>query len=363
MNDAIQNQYRPDFVSPPGETLQEILEEKGMSQAELAIRSGRPRKTINEIIKGKAAIMPETAIQFERVLGVPVTFWNRREQQYREALARQRERQKLEDQTAWLRTLPYRALVKMGWLPDHKEKARQLQEALAFFGVASPEGWNEFWHGRQAAFRHSRTFKSEPGAVAAWLRKGEIEADKIQCAEYDADRFRDALGRARAMTRLTPREFLPRLAMECGPTGVAVVFVREVPGTRLWGATRWLTPTKALIQLSFRYKTDDHFWFTFFHEAGHILLHGKRAAFLEGEDGQSSPKEAEADEFARDWLIPQSSYRSFRRLGAYTCAACSRFAYQLGIAPGIVVGRLQHDQLLSQNRCNELKKRITWSVK
>ena len=83
MSNVIQNQYTPDYVSPPGETLQEVLEERGMSQAELAERTGRPKKTINEIINGKAAITPETALQLERVLGIPASFWNNRERRYR----------------------------------------------------------------------------------------------------------------------------------------------------------------------------------------------------------------------------------------------------------------------------------------
>lgn len=86
-----ENQYVPDEVSPPGETLSEVLAEHGITQADLAERTGRPRKTIDEIIKGKAAITPETAIQLERVLGVPATFWNRRERQYREHLAKREE--------------------------------------------------------------------------------------------------------------------------------------------------------------------------------------------------------------------------------------------------------------------------------
>ena len=67
----------------------------------------------------------------------------------------------------------------------------------------------------------------------------------------------------------------------CAHAGVAVVFVQELPNTGISGSTQWLTPTKALVQLSLRYKTDDQLWFTFFHEAGHILAHGKRQVFLE----------------------------------------------------------------------------------
>ena len=122
MTERIQNQYVPDLVSAPGETLEEVLETRGMSQAELADRTGRPKKTINEIIRGKAAITAETAIQFERVLGIPASFWMAREQNYREAIARTKEFESLESQAEWLRKIPYKAMAKLGWVAEHREK-------------------------------------------------------------------------------------------------------------------------------------------------------------------------------------------------------------------------------------------------
>lgn len=87
--------YSPNKISAPGVTLFDILEERTMTQADLAQRTGRPLKTINEIIKGKAAITSETAIQLERVLGTPAAFWNQRETNYRAYLARQKELENL----------------------------------------------------------------------------------------------------------------------------------------------------------------------------------------------------------------------------------------------------------------------------
>lgn len=145
MSEVLRNQYTPESVSPPGETLQELLEERGMSQAELAERTGRPKKTINEIVQGKAAITPETALQFERVLGVPASFWNARERNYREALAHNRETEALQTYGEWVREFPYAAMVKQGWIPSVSNPPDRARTLLSFFSVASPQAWDDIW--------------------------------------------------------------------------------------------------------------------------------------------------------------------------------------------------------------------------
>ncbi|WP_242046589.1 HigA family addiction module antitoxin [Cylindrospermum sp. FACHB-282] len=122
MESKIQNQYNPDYVSAPGDTLLEVLEERGMTQAELAERTGRPKKTINEIIKGKAAITPETALQLELVFNIPASFWNNHERHYREFLAQQEEKKRLKKQVSWLKGIPVTAMIKSGWIRRHQDK-------------------------------------------------------------------------------------------------------------------------------------------------------------------------------------------------------------------------------------------------
>ena|SRR5579872_2168100 len=136
---VIRNEYKPDVISPPGDTLLETLEKIGMTQMELAERTGRPLKTINEIIKGKAAITPETALQLERVLGIPARFWNNRERHYREYLAHREEEERLTQQTDWMREVPVTAMVKLGWTQKRATAVEQAREVLNFFGVATPE--------------------------------------------------------------------------------------------------------------------------------------------------------------------------------------------------------------------------------
>lgn len=353
--------YRPDYGVPPGETLQETIEAIGMTQAELAERMGLTTKTINFIIKGNGPITPETALQLERVLGTPASFWNSRERQYREALAKQLEHEELTSQVEWMRRFPYTAMVKLGWLPRSKDTVSKIRALLNFFGVANPQQWDAVWTKTDVAFRASAAFQERPGAVAAWLRKGEFEAQKIETATFDEDGFRRTLDLARSLTKEGPEVFEPTLRSKCAAVGVAWVLVPELPGTHTHGATRWLTPTKALIQLSLRYKSNDQLWFSFFHEAGHILLHGKRDVFLE-ENGGKGGKEDEANRFAADKLIPPAAFRRFLDSDDYkTRLGVEAFADQVGIAPGIVVGRLQHEGKLPMNHLNDLKVRFEWN--
>lgn len=352
--------YKPDFVTPPGETLEEILEVIGMSQVDLARRMGRPTKTINEIIKGKTGITPETALQLELVLDTPARFWINREKRYRESLAREEERAQFEQLLEWLGHFPIKDMIKHGWINRFSDSVDQLRELLNFFGVASPTQWEEIWMKPKAVFRKSAAFEADPFAISSWLRKGELEAQNINCAQYNKKTFMIALFQIRKFTNESPETFVSKTIEHCAKAGVATVFIRELPKSRTSGATRWLNPNKALIQLSLRYKTNDHLWFTFFHEAGHILLHGKKDVFLE--DGPSETvKEKQADEFARDFLIPPNEYRKFKPTYTnYSYKDVENFAKKIGVAPGIVVGRLQHDKKIPQSHLNKLKQRLAW---
>lgn len=361
MPDHAVNEFEPDVVSPPGDTLLEALEERGMTQLDLARRTGRDKKTLNEIIKGKAPVTEDTALQLERALNIPARFWNNLERNYREHLARMSEKERLSRQVQWLKSLPVSQMIKMGWVMRFSDKVDQLREVLNFFGVASPEQWEKVRLIEEAAFRRSSKFKADPGALTAWLRRGETLAQGIECGEFSKSELRDRLPQMRSLTREDPSVFEPELKRLCAEAGVAVVFVPQLPKCRASGAARWLSPVKALIQLSLRYRTDDHLWFSFFHEVGHILLHSKKNVFLD--DGPASGAiEEEANTFAADILIPPSDFQELCRVCRPPISGDSvkRFAKRIGISPGIVVGRLQHEKILPQTHLHKLKRRLEW---
>ena len=363
VNSGKKYEYQPDYAIPPGETLQEILEAQGMSQKDLARRTGLATKTINEIIKGKAPISRDTALALQKVLGVTANFWNNLERQYRDALAMIQEQEHLKSWTSWAKNLPWKILVQREFIPKPSDDISLVNSLLRFFQVSNPEAWEETCLKPQATFRSSKAFKSSPEAVAVWLRMGEIEAREIQCAQYSQDKFRNILEEIRSLTTESPDVFQDKMSEQCAQAGVAITFVPEIAKLHLGGATYWLPEGRPVIQLTLRHKRNDHFWFSFFHEAGHILLHGKRDVFLEnGEAEGKDEKEQEADRFASDFLIPRKPYRNFisnnRRISKI---AVIQFARQLGIAPGIVVGRLQHDHYIPYNQMHDLFVKLFWA--
>lgn len=361
MSSQIQNQYKPDNVTAPGLTLLSVLEAQGMTQAELAERIGKTTKTIVEIIKHGAPITPETAMELEKALGVPASFWNNRERRFRESLARQEERKKLANQVKWLSKLPLNEMVKLKWVPKCKDKIEQLSEVLSFFGVTSPQQWEALWLSPRVAFRNSQVFKNKPEAISTWLRAGEISSREINCKPFSQTKFKENLQAIRSLTRAEPQQFQTEAVRLCAEAGVAVVFVPPIKGAKAYGATRWLTPKKALMQFSLRGKFEDILWFTFFHEAGHILKHGKKEVFIEGEDGHSE-RETEADRFAIEFVIPSTTYNRFIKSGAYRRATgVEAFAKEIDISTAIVVGRLQHDKLLPHTHLNGLRRRFDFA--
>lgn len=357
--------YRPDRVSAPGVTLLELLEERGMTQAELAERTGRPLKTINEIVKGKAAITPETAIQLERVFGVSAEFWSQREANYRGYLARLKESEHLIIHKDWLKQFPVKEMKKRGWLQGSGDTVPEYMiSILNFFGVATPEQWEQGWTKKRLAFRKAKNLKSNIGAISAWLRQGELEGEKISCKQFNKEHLLCSLDKIRELTMEEhPQVFIPRLRDICADCGIAIVFVKPFPKVPIYGASCWLNPEKALVQLSLRGKTADSLWFTIFHEIGHILKHSKKEIFIEIDDKSlnKSSEELEADDYAAETLIPTSRLNEWlKRNDKLNAALIFDFAKELKIAAGILVGRLQHMKHIKYSEFNKLKLRYGW---
>ena len=352
--------FDPDYAVPPGRTLQETIDSLGMDQRDLATRTGLSPKHINQIIQGVAPITQDTAIRLERVTGVRARFWNNLETNYREQLAKLDEKPRLSAALSWLKGIPTGELEKRAKTEKGSDPVTKLRAVLSFFGVANVRAWREVWLSPTVAYRKSAVFQARPGAMATWLRLGELDAQALSCKPFNTSKFRRALDEIRKLTVESPEVFQARMKQLCADAGVAVAFVPEIRGAPACGAAQWLTPDKAMIQLSLRHKSNDQFWFSFFHEAGHILNDSKKEKFIDVnyDDGE---REKEANRFAANYLIPPSRAKEIRELTSEQ--KVKAFARSIGIAPGIVVGRLQHERIIGYNQLNWLKLRFRWAAK
>ena len=353
-------EYAPDYATHPGEVLGERLEAYGMSQTELARRIGMSTKTMSLMVNGKAPVTPETALQLERVLGVSARLWTGLDSNYRLHEARKAETRNLEAHREWASRFPYSELARRGVVPSTRDPEERAAALLQFFAVANAESWETQYGSLQVAFRKSVAFTHSREAIACWLRLAETQAVQTRCAAFDEALFMSALKQARGLTQELPEEFDCILRGACATAGVALVFVAELKGTHLSGAARWLNPDKAMVALSLRHKMDDHFWFSFFHEAGHLLKDSKKKVYLDGADGAPScDVEDEANRFACDMLLPPDAYRRFVAAERYNEKTVTEFAGKVGVAAGVVVGRLQHDRHIPFNSAlNHLKRTI-----
>jgi len=289
------------FFSPPGDTIKEHLEFEGMSQAELAARMGRPKEKINDLIKGREPITIKTAFQLEKVLNVPAKFWLVREQNHQIQLFEFEQQNKYSKEKKWLLTFPIEEMQYLNWIPKSKSVADQINLLLNYFRIASPNEWDKIYSEAQktVSFRLNITSTYCPNSTAAWLRQGEIQSKELEIREYNSKKFNNFIRNIKTEFDSQKTDFKKAIQQKCAAMGVALVFTPNLSQTTIIGAARWFSK-KPLIQISENLTDKKQIWFTFLHEAAHIILHNKKEIYIENNSSHQAneTKEIEADEFA-----------------------------------------------------------------
>lgn len=365
---ATNSTVHSDLAIPPGSYLAEVIEDLGMTKDELAKRMDRPATKLSAIFNGRKAITPDTAIQLEKVLGIPAHIWTGLEAEYRLTLERQAERQeeeRLKAESSSVKDFCYNELAKMGFVKKTQKPVERVRELQSFLGVTSLTNIQSLRR-YKVAFRKAKKVKKAPSpeALVSWLRIGEKLAQEKVCAPFDLGRLKSFLPQLRKLTKLDAKDFQPRLEERLAEAGVVLILCPHLPKTYVHGATFWLGQDKAVLMITIRGSWADIFWFSLFHELGHIVRHGKSRTFLEFNNHahEDEKAEREADQFAQDWLIPPDVYHEFlrREKGTFYTQQIRKFANQIGVHSGIVVGRLQHDGYLERQWQNNLRVRLQW---
>lgn len=327
-----------------GVLIRQELDARGLSQAELAARTGLSPKHVNQVIQGVAPLSTETALLIERALGISADLLTEIEAGYQAARGRESARAKLSAYRNWLKEFPVEELIRRGVLDQHADTLDQIEQLLAFFGVANPEAFDRFYDDAVMSFRRAQHLTVDVKATAVWLRIAEREAAAVGSLSYNRKMFLSLLDRLPSLTRDPISKVFPTLQAECSAAGVIVVFVPDVKGARACAATRWIGADRPVIALSGRGQYEDGLWFNFFHEAGHILLHPKRRSVvhLEGEGDDGDGAETEANKFAAELLLRHHDPAVLRAVRKHEDVRA--LAMKLEVDPGILAGRIAHER-------------------
>jgi Zn-dependent peptidase ImmA (M78 family)/plasmid maintenance system antidote protein VapI len=348
-----------DWFSRPGDSVLSAMRRRGVTAEALSGRLAGGMPQLRSLMNGSGAIDEETAAALSGTLGGSITFWITRQTRYQDALAQAVDQLSDEDADAWLDRIP--APGSKGRITA-KARTTELRRRLAYFGVSTLKSWDARYgpHQSQARFRRSLAFTQHDGATSMWLREGELDANLRQTAAWSTDALRARLSEIRALSKISkPARFIPPLARLLAEAGVALVVLRAPKGCRASGASRMIAPNKAMILMSFRHRADDHFWFTLFHEIGHLLLH-EASSFVDAEGMEGDdPCEKEANDFAANMIVPKNREPELMSLSPDD-DSIRRFAVSLGVAPGLILGQLQHRGIVAHGALRRLRRNWTW---
>ena len=353
---------KPDWVSPPGHTIVSILEERELTVEQFAQAIGYSPVRAQKVLNGSHAIDADLAHRLSRAIGASESFWIAREHDYRASLAAP-EDVRVSSLDDLIRRLPVGDMQKFGWIKNAPSKSDQIAECLSFFGVSSLGQWQGRYDNafQSAAYRRSTAYASCEVSTTAWLRRGEIETQNDEVSDWSPKDLESQISHFRRLTWYkNPALFLPKLKQSLAKAGVKFAIVRAPKGCSASGAVRILADGTPHIQVSFRYLSDDQFWFSLFHEIAHLLLHYDKMPILENTELTEEQCEQEANEYAALVIVPMSYREELLSLGGSRFPIIE-FAKKVGVAPGLIVGQLQHEGLIGFNQMQHLKRRYRWT--
>lgn len=338
------------IATPPGATIKEQLEDREMSQKEFAARMDMSEKHISRLINGEVRLTQETAVRLEMVLGVPAGFWNKLEAIYREKIIKAEAMKNMEREDEISRRIPYDEMVKLTWIPEAGNENEKKIHLRKYFELVSLSLLGNEPITRIAC-RKLKTVEKGDMALLSWAQEARIKAREIQTGFFNIKKLTGSLTKIREMTTLKPKIMISKIKSCLADCGVALVFLPPLKDSFLEGIS-FTTGNKIVIVLEEKETTDDRFWFGLCHEIAHIVLgHMERTNALTGKD------EKDADRWAADFLISSGDFKRFKNEKDYSEKSVIRFAKELEIAPGIVVGRMQMEKMIKPGMLNRLKEK------
>lgn len=343
------------IATPPGATIKEQLVDRALSQKEFAIRMDMSEKHISKLINGEVQLTPAVAFRLEMVLGIPSQFWLSLEAIYREKIIKAEEENNLDSDIRILQEIPYNEMVKYGWIPEAKNSVEKVIALRKFFEVSQLNLLdNRQIH--RIACRRLASGEKQDYALMVMAQQAKIEARKVDTKAIDIKALEQAIPQIREMTLMDPDEFCPKLCNLLREIGIVVVFLPHIKGSFLHGAT-FYDGKKIVIGITVRGKDADKFWFSLFHELAHIIY-----GHIGQVEGTSDEDENDANEFAKNTLIPKNDFERFVEMNIFTNEAFLSYSRKIGIDVGILVGRMQKEGFVPFSHFNRLKTKYEYTL-
>ncbi len=328
----------------PGETIKELLEINNLTQEDFARKMKINLKTANELINGKGVITNETAFKLGVIFDLPASFWNNLEFNYRAQLKEIEEEEKIKQEYEVIKDV-YNEIAKRNWVPKTSNKMERVQNIKKYLRITDFENIDEEYS--KIACRRSTIKNFSKINLLLWVQYALRESTKLEVEKFDKEKILSSIEDIKRLTMYEDQKQARKELQQWGiERGIVIIYNSMLKNTAIQGIAKWLTPEKALIQLSDRRKRVDTFWFTFMHELGHLLYGRKKDCYLETDDILLNQEEEIANEFAKNKLVNRKQYNELLKNIIITNDVekdIIEFANKNNIAPDIVVGLLEHD--------------------
>ncbi len=354
------------YAFHPGYYIKDLINDLEMTQEEFAKRLNITPKNLSELINGKASISENIAKNLSLMFGTSVDVWIDLQKKYNQKVLEIKTLQAQRDEEKDLELIDYSFFEKLGVVKNTKNKTEQVSELFKYFAISSFSIFKKtdfLVQFRQAHNVDEKVILNSNAWVQTVINKGK----QIKTQHYSEKKLKEYVPQIRKMTFQDPSEFVPLLYQSLSECGVAFVLIPSLKNSGVYGATKWINENKAVIGITNRGKYADIFWFSLLHELEHVLQRKLTKILIDFENNNnfSEDYEKEADQFAKDLLIPPEYYKPFINEHAFSEQKIRDFANSINIHPGIVVERLQKEKLLPYNHLNKLKKKydFNYSVK
>ncbi len=363
---AVKNRgISPDLLIHPGETISDLLEERGITQKELAQRAGVSEAFLSDVIHGKKDISRGLAMGLEYALGVPSSFWLNLQANYdAELLSLQEEDSVQEDEKTVLASIHevIDYLSKQAVITKESTQEQTIISLRKVFQVSRLTGLRTL--APAGAFRMSDKATVNPDVLGAWLSLCKFyESGNQAVSSFDPERSDELVPRLKNVM-LNDRGNLQKVLKELfSEYGIDFSIVRNFRGAPVHGYISRKNDGTYRMVLTLRGAAADIFWFSLFHELGHIVNGDitKPGDYIDMQNAEDEGRERAADEFASRALLERESYQRFVGEKAYSYAAIKTFAQTQGVPPYIVIGRLQKEEIIPWTWHQKYKPRYKWA--